>query len=79
MTRDENISLWDANLSSSEEIQKAGNPQEFLWLPDSSGFLYRTAGKLYFYDLQTKSSTLLITSEFLGDYRNLNAAWIKQE
>ena len=79
MTRDQNISLWDANLSNSEKIRIAGNPQEFLWLPDSSGFLYRTAGKLYFYDLQTESSTLLITSEFLGDYRNLNAAWIKQE
>lgn len=51
-------------------------PAQMLWLPDSSGFLYRAHTRLFFYDLMTETSQLLISSEFFGDYRNLNTVWI---
>ncbi len=33
-------------------------PLEFLWLPDSTGFLYRTYGRVYYYNLLTRSKSV---------------------
>lgn len=68
--------LYDQSLQNRQPLTLAGDPLEFLWLPDGSGFLYRTLGMLYQYDLITNSSHLLLESELFKDYTNLNAAWI---
>jgi hypothetical protein len=53
-----------------------GPPLEIRWLPDLSGFLYRTGGNLYIYNLAKEDNRLLISSEIFGDYTNINAVWI---
>jgi len=69
--------LVDSALKDRQELNLAGDPLEILWLPDSSGFLYRTARHLYHYDLATAVNHQLLMSDFFGDYRNLNAVWIQ--
>lgn len=77
VTRDGRTSILNAALDLVEQISLDGDPLEILWLPDSSGFLYRTPRRLYLYQMATKSSVYLLESNLFTDYRNLNAAWIK--
>jgi hypothetical protein len=76
LTRENEAFLYDPSLENRQPLELAGEPLEFLWLPDSSGFLYRTYGMIYYYDLLTRSSQFLLGSDLFTDYRNLNAAWI---
>lgn len=69
--------LLNYALQEVETLQLEAPPLEIRWLPDSSGFLYRTAGSLYLYQTTTKTDTFLIESDLFGDYRNLNAVWIQ--
>jgi hypothetical protein len=77
--RSEQSFLLDTGLQVIDELLLEETPLEILWLPDSTGFLYRTHGKLYFHDLFSKASSLLIKSDLFSDYSNLNAVWIKLE
>ena len=77
--REKNIFLYDPTLANRQPLELTGEPLEFIWLPDSSGFLYRTYGMVYYYDLLTRSSQLLLESDLFTDYRNLNATWINLE
>ncbi len=71
------IRLLDDALQMQAIITLDDSPREILWLPDATGFLYRTYGQLHLYDLASQSSQLLLTSDLWSDYRNLNAVWIK--
>jgi len=77
VTRPGETTLLNAALRKQQSLTLEGTPLEIRWLPDSSGFLYRTANRLYHYDLASETSHLLITSDFFGDYRNLNAVWLQ--
>lgn len=79
LTRENETFLYDTSLENRQPLELTGEPLEFLWLPDSSGFLYRTYGMVYYYDLLTRSSQFLLESDLFTDYRNLNAAWINLE
>ena len=68
--------LLDSALGSPQPIELEGAALEVRWLPDSTGFLYRTLGQLFLYDLAEGVSTLILESDLLGDYANLNAVWI---
>jgi hypothetical protein len=70
------IKLLDADLRLVNSITLAESPLEIRWMPDSSGFLYRGRGKIYWYDLSTQSSNLLIESDLFNDYTNINGVWI---
>lgn len=70
------IKLLDSNLTIKKSITLAAAPLEIRWMPDSSGFLYRTRGQIYWYDLSTESSQLLIVSDLFNDYTNVNGVWI---
>jgi hypothetical protein len=70
------IKLLDANLRRENSITLAEPPLEIRWMPDSSGFLYRGRGKIYWYDLSTQSSNLLIESDLFNDYTNINGVWL---
>jgi WD40 repeat protein len=76
VTRSGSVFLLDAALESEQTLTLDGNPLEILWLPDSSGFLYRTLGELYYHNLASGENLLLLTSDLFGDYTNLNAVWI---
>jgi len=76
VTRHGKSYLLDADLTDRQSLALNGSLLEILWLPDSSGFLYRIQGKLYYYDLQSKRSLLLVNSDLFGDYTNMNAVWI---
>jgi hypothetical protein len=69
-------SLLDSALANPQPITLEGAPLEVRWLPDSDRFLYRTLGQLYLYDPASDQSTLLLESDLLGDYANINAVWI---
>ncbi len=69
-------SLLDSSLADPQPIELQGAALEVRWLPDGTGFLYRTLGKLFLFDLETNESALLLESDLLGDYANLNAVWI---
>ena len=69
-------SLLDSSLANPQSIELQGAALEVRWLPDGAGFLYRTLGKLFLFDLETGESVLLLESDLLGDYANLNAVWI---
>ena len=77
ISQDQQISLYSASLKPVSSFDLEGIPKEVLWLPDSSGFLYRTEDQLLYYDLNAYTSEWLFTSNFFMDYRNLNAVWIK--
>lgn len=70
------IRLLDEALQTQADIQLDDSVLEIRWLPDATGFLYRTYGRLYHYNLTSQSSLLLLTSNLWSDYRNLNAVWI---
>lgn len=77
ITRNGDATLLNGALNNLQELNLAGDTLEILWLPDSSGFLYRTARHLYHHDLTTADNHQLLMSNFFGDYRNLNAVWIQ--
>ncbi len=77
INRNGDATLLNGALKNRQELNLAGDPLEILWLPDSSGFLYRTARHLYHYELTTAASHQLLMSNFFGDYRNINAVWIQ--
>ncbi len=74
--RSEQSFLLDANLNLQSELILAEPPLEIQWLLDSSGFLYRTHGSLYYYDLPTRTSHWLLESDLFSDYANLNFVWV---
>ena len=76
VTRNQDILLLDGELFEKPKPVLVGEPLEVMWLPDSSGFLYRLIDRVYHYDLESQANHLLLTSDFLLDYRNLNAVWI---
>ena len=76
VTRTDFILLLNSNLEIHQPLSLSGTPLEIRWLPDSSGFLYRTRGALYCYNLTSDEDRLLLTSNFFSDYTNLNAVWI---
>ena len=76
LLREKGVKLCEDRLERCKEISLEATPSEFLWLPDSSGFLYRTPTSLYHFDLTNETSQFLISSDLFGDYRNLNATWI---
>ena len=67
--------LLDSALANPQPITLESAPLEIRWLPDSGRFLYRTLGKLYLYDPVSDQSMLLLESDLLGDYANINAVW----
>ncbi len=71
--------LLDKSLEEIQTLTLEAPPLEILWLPDSSGLLYRTPRTLYLYQLGSQNNTFLLESDLLGDYRNLNAVWIQLE
>ncbi|MFU8826924.1 MAG: hypothetical protein ACNA70_05460 [Brevefilum sp.] len=79
INRSEQSFMLDENLELQGELFLEEPPLEIFWLPDSTGFLYRTHGKLFFFDLQQKTSHLLIESDLFSDYTNLNAVWVNPD
>jgi hypothetical protein len=79
VNRAEKIFLLDDSFHIQHELLIDEMPLEINWLPDSTGFLYRTLGQLYLYDLSSKNSHLLLKSDLFGDYTNLNAVWLDLE
>lgn len=76
LLREKGVKLCEDGLENCKGISLEATPSEFLWLPDSSGFLYRTPTSLYHFNLVNETSQFLISSDLFGDYRNLNASWI---
>ncbi len=76
ITKDKDARLITSDFQEQIPIQLQSDPLEILWLPDSSGFLYRTARELMLYNLTEGTNNFIIASDFFGDYRNLNAVWI---
>jgi hypothetical protein len=70
------VGLLDREMQSQAELHLEGTPLEIRWLPDSSGFLYRPRGELYYYDLAEARSFLMLKSDIFSDYTNINAIWI---
>jgi len=70
------VNLCQNSLDECREIALRNKPLEILWLPDSSGFLYRAANTLSYYNLASQADNLLLRSDFFNDYRNLNAVWL---
>lgn len=76
LLREKGVKLCEDGLENCKGTSLEAMPSEFLWLPDSSGFLYRTPTSLYHFNLVNETSQFLISSDLFGDYRNLNATWI---
>jgi hypothetical protein len=76
VTRTEAVYLLDSSLATQDALSLEAAPLEVRWLPNSSGFLYRTQGRLYHFDLAQGISRELLISDTLNDYTNLNAVWI---
>lgn len=76
INRSEQSFLLDADLIIQYELPFEEMPLEIRWLPDSSGFIYRTHGSLYYYDLTSQTIELLLESDLFSDYTNINAVWI---
>jgi len=74
--QNEHIGLLDSEMNWQAELHLEGTPLEIRWLPDSSGFLYRPRGELYYYDLAEARSFLLLKSDIFSDYTNINAIWM---
>ena len=79
VTRDEEVFLLNKNTLERDPLTLVGTPLEIRWLKDGSAFLYRVSGHLYIYNLESQESRLLLDSQILGDYTNINAIWIKVE
>jgi len=76
VTRTDSVSLLDDSLVMSRSLTLDGVPLEIRWLPDSSGFIYRTQGELHHYDLSSEEDKLLLVSDLYSDYTNMNAVWM---
>ncbi len=76
VTRTDSVSLLDDSLEMSRSLTLNGIPLEIRWLPDSSGFIYRTRGELHHYDLSSEKDRILLASDLFSDYTNLNAVWV---
>lgn len=76
ITKEKDNHLLTSDLQQKSSIQLQGEPLEILWLPDSSGFLYRTARELIHYDITGRTNNFILSSDLFGDYRNLNAVWV---
>jgi len=76
INRQYQASLCDSDLVECQKLTLDGEPLEILWLPDSSGFLYRASSKLFHYDLVSCTKKILLSSDLFSDYRNLNAVWV---
>jgi hypothetical protein len=74
--QNERVGLLDGELNWQGELHLEGTPLEIRWLPDSSGFLYRPRGELFYYDLASAESYLLLKSDIFSDYTNINAIWV---
>ena len=79
VNRSEQVFLMEADLDIQSEVSLEESPLEIRWLPDSTGFVYRTHGKLFFYDLDERTSHLLLESDLFSDYTNINAVWVNLE
>lgn len=79
VTRTDKVFLINPHVQERQSLSLESPPLEIRWLPDSSGFLYRTQGKLYLYELANGQSRFLLTSDLFSDYANLNAVWIRLE
>ena len=69
--------LVNATLTEKQPIRLEGSPLEILWNSDSSGFVYRTLTGLHYVDLLSGQVNWLVGVQEIGDYANLNAAWIR--
>jgi hypothetical protein len=76
VNHDEEVFLLDQNSQESELMVLEGTPLEIRWIPNNTGYLYRTKGNLFVYDFANQQSQFLLNSDFLGDYTNINAVWI---
>jgi hypothetical protein len=76
VSQNEQIGLLDSEMQWQAELHLEGTPLEIVWLPDSSGFLYRPRGELFYYDLTEAKSCLLLKSDIFSDYTNINAIWV---
>jgi hypothetical protein len=76
ITRNEETYILDGSLQDRQLLTLAGPPLEIRWLPDSSGFIYRMRGKLFYFDLVDRANIFLLRSELFDDYTNINAVWI---
>jgi hypothetical protein len=79
VNQDASTILLDSSFEQIGLLSLDSQPLEIRWLPDSSGFLYRTPLSLFLYQMETNTSILLISSNLFSDYRNLNAVWIEFE
>lgn len=79
LSQDSAARLLDSSFSLISLLTLESDPLEIRWLPDSSGFIYRTSNGLYLYQIAEQASTFLLASDLFSDYRNLNAAWIRFE
>ena len=68
--------ICEPDLAECQKLVLDGDPLEIFWLPDSSGFLYRSSSRLYHYDLESNTYNILLSSDLFSDYRNLNAVWV---
>ncbi|MEA3325877.1 MAG: hypothetical protein U9R53_00980 [Chloroflexota bacterium] len=76
INRQYQTSLCTPDLEECQRLSLDGDPLEILWLPDSSGFLYRSSNRLNHYDLESKTNNILLSSDLFSDYRNINAVWV---
>lgn len=79
INRSDQSILLDTELNIKYKLPLEETPVEIRWLPDSSGFLYRPHGRLYFFDLDSQANHLLLESDLFGDYTNINAVWVNFE
>lgn len=79
VNRSEQVFLLGADLLIQSELPLEETPLEIRWLPDSSGFLYRSHGKLNFYAVDKQINYLLLESDLFSDYTNINAVWVNLE
>jgi len=76
-TRSQKTYLLDPTFTDEIQLSLMGEALQVLWLPDSSGFLYRSSDHIYLYYIAEQANHLLFTASFFRDYRNLNAVWIR--
>jgi hypothetical protein len=77
LLRQNEIALLDlGGKTNRTELILPSSAFQVLWLPDSSGFLYRTMASLRYYDLTENEDQWLLDISDIYDYTNFNAAWI---
>ncbi len=71
--------LLDDNFQIITELNLQDTPLEILWLGNAVGFIYRSLGQVYFYNLPNQTNNLLFESDIYSDYTNLNVILIDDE